>query len=581
MATKTNFVAVTGLDAGSLPLKNVGAPVAATDAATRGFASDAANLTAGTMPAARLPALTGGDVTSPAGSAVLTLANSGVTAGTYNNSATQNIPLVVDAKGRVTGIGAAVTITPAWASITSKPTTLTGFGITDAVSSASLGIAGGVATLDGTGKVAAAQLPASVTGGMSYQGTWNATTNTPTIPAAGTGNKGWYYKVATAGGTAIDGETDWKVGDWIVSNGTSWDKIDNTDSVSTVNGQTGAVVISTITGNAGTASALQTARSIALGGDATGSASFDGSANITISATLANSGVTAGTYAASATQNVPFTVDAKGRVTAFGAPVTITPDWANITGKPTTLAGYSISDAQPLDADLTAIAALAGATGLLRKTALNTWSLDTAAYLTGNQSITVSGDATGSGTTAIALTLANSGVTAGTYNNSATQNIPLVVDAKGRVTGIGAAVTITPAWGSVTGKPTTVSGFGITDALTTADNAQIRLQNADSTSGALTTSTTAANQVALSLPAATYRVVEYLISVTSGSSHQAHKVLCVHNGTTVTMTEYGTVTTGAILATFDVDISAGNLRLLVTPVNAVTTIKVMADGIDV
>ena len=48
-------------------------------------------------------------------------------------------------------------------------------------------------------------------------------------------------------------------------------------------------------------------------------------------------------------------------------------------------------------------------------------------YLTGNQSITVSGDATGSGTTSITLTLANSGVVAGTYTK-------LTVDAKGRAT---------------------------------------------------------------------------------------------------------------------------------------------------
>lgn len=48
-------------------------------------------------------------------------------------------------------------------------------------------------------------------------------------------------------------------------------------------------------------------------------------------------------------------------------------------------------------------------------------------YLTTNQNITVSGDATGSGTTAIALTLANSGVTAGTYPK-------VTVDAKGRAT---------------------------------------------------------------------------------------------------------------------------------------------------
>jgi len=48
-------------------------------------------------------------------------------------------------------------------------------------------------------------------------------------------------------------------------------------------------------------------------------------------------------------------------------------------------------------------------------------------YLTGNQTITFSGDASGSGTTSVTLTLANSGVTAGTYTK-------LTVDAKGRAT---------------------------------------------------------------------------------------------------------------------------------------------------
>jgi phage-related tail fiber protein len=89
-------------------------------------------------------------------------------------------------------------------------------------------------------------------------------------------------------------------------------------------------------------------------------------------------------------------------------------------------------------------------------------------YITANQNITVTGDVTGSGTTSMALTLAASGVTAGTYNNSATAVSPITVDAKGRVTAIGTAVTVTPAWTSVSGKPTTLSGFGITDALSTS-----------------------------------------------------------------------------------------------------------------
>ncbi len=89
---------------------------------------------------------------------------------------------------------------------------------------------------------------------------------------------------------------------------------------------------------------------------------------------------------------------------------------------------------QALDADLTAVAALTG-TGFAKRTGTNTWTLDTNTYLTGNQTITVSGDATGSGTTSISLTLANSGVTANTYGSSTA--IPVItVDAKGRITNV-------------------------------------------------------------------------------------------------------------------------------------------------
>ncbi len=52
------------------------------------------------------------------------------------------------------------------------------------------------------------------------------------------------------------------------------------------------------TGNIATATKLQTARTISLSNDVTGSITFDGSANKTITATLKNSGVTAGTYGA-------------------------------------------------------------------------------------------------------------------------------------------------------------------------------------------------------------------------------------------------------------------------------------------
>lgn len=85
------------------------------------------------------------------------------------------------------------------------------------------------------------------------------------------------------------------------------------------------------------------------------------------------------------------------------------------------------SNVQGWDADLDAIAALAGTTGFLKKTAANTWALDTNTYLTGNQSITVSGDASGTGTTAITLTLATvpvaKGGTGGTTAAAALTNL--------------------------------------------------------------------------------------------------------------------------------------------------------------
>lgn len=68
-------------------------------------------------------------------------------------------------------------------------------------------------------------------------------------------------------------------------------------------------ITAALTGNATSADKLSTARTLSISGDATGSATFDGSADKAIALTLANSGVIAGTYST-------VTVDAKGRVTA-------------------------------------------------------------------------------------------------------------------------------------------------------------------------------------------------------------------------------------------------------------------------
>jgi hypothetical protein len=77
-------------------------------------------------------------------------------------------------------------------------------------------------------------------GGSTYQGVWNASTNTPTL-ASGVGTQGYYYIVNVAGTTNLDGITDWNVGDWAIFDGTAWQQVDNTDAVVSVNGYTGAV----------------------------------------------------------------------------------------------------------------------------------------------------------------------------------------------------------------------------------------------------------------------------------------------------------------------------------------------------
>lgn len=155
--------------------------------------------------------------------------------------------------------------------ITNLQTTLDG-----KIASTEKGATNGVATLDGSGKLTSSQIPDSLLGSLSYKGTWNASTNTPTIPAAAAGNKGYYYVVNVAGSSSVSGITDWKIGDWIVSNGTAWEKIDNTDQVTSVAGKQGVVtlVVADIT-DAGSM-ALQNANSVAITGGTIDNVTIDG-----------------------------------------------------------------------------------------------------------------------------------------------------------------------------------------------------------------------------------------------------------------------------------------------------------------
>ena len=91
----------------------------------------------------------------------------------------------------------------------------------------------------------------------------------------------------------------------------------------------------------------------------------------------------------------------------------------------------------------------------------------------------------------------------------------------------------------------------------------------DYTTTATTTSTSQFTLMSLDL--SVYRSIEYTIQVTEGSNFHVTKILAIHNGTAAIHNEYGTLSTNTSVASFDVDISGSNIRLLATPASTNST----------
>ncbi|EZO77334.1 hypothetical protein V558_01585 [Pseudomonas aeruginosa BWH057] len=227
----------------------------------------------------------------------LSLSLTGIAAGTYRS-------LTVDAKGRATS--------------GSNPTTLGGYGITDALAKSDAVDAPAPNKLLRLN--AASQLPASITGNAatatklavprmlsftgdatgsaSFDGSANAAV---ALTLANSGvTAGTYAKVTVNGKGLVTGGAQLTAADIPA--------LDAGKVVSGVlpiaRGGTGNAI-----GQAATAVKLASPRTLAIAGDATGSAAFDGSANASISVTLANTGVAVGTY-------TKVRVNAKGLVTS-------------------------------------------------------------------------------------------------------------------------------------------------------------------------------------------------------------------------------------------------------------------------
>ena len=277
-----------------------------------------------------------------------------------------------------------------------------------------------------------------VQGGVIYKGTWNASTNTPTLVSS-VGDKGSYYVVSVAGNTNLNGITDWEPGDWAIFNGTVWQKVDNSEvvyvsNVATGTGLTGGPITTT-----GTISIANTGVTAGVYGDAANvpqvTINDQGQATNVVNVAIAIS-------VANVANAVPDTreiiagvgLDGGGNLTA-----NVTIDLANTSVTPATYGGGSNAAEVTVDAQgrITAAANVAIPQGTVT-------NVDTGTGLTG-------GPITSTGT----ISLANTAVSAGTYGDSA-NSVQITVDAQGRLT---AAANVAIPQGTVTNVAT---GTGLT-----------------------------------------------------------------------------------------------------------------------
>lgn len=87
-----------------------------------------------------------------------------------------------------------------------------------------------------------------------------------------------------------------------------------------------------------------------------------------------------------------------------------------------------------------------------------------------------------------------------------------------------------------------------------------------------TATTTATTQTSIATYAvASYDGIKAVITADDGTERSITEIVITHDGTIAVATEYAQLNTDTALATYDVDISGGNVRILATPASATST----------
>ena len=99
-------------------------------------------------------------------------------------------------------------------------------------------------------------------------------------------------------------------------------------------------------------------------------------------------------------------------------------------------------------------------------------------------------------------------------------------------------------------------------SVTSLNTNTLDFSNIGKTSSSISTSISLDAKVLVSLSTNTYRSVNYQIQAEQGSNFNTTTINVIHNQSNVYLSEYGTINEPTGIATFNVDINAGNLRLI-------------------
>ena len=195
-----------------------------------------------------------------AGSTSLTTVGT-ITTGTWHGSAIANTYLAnssVTYNGVNVALGASGTITANTTNALTIGTGLSGTSFNGSapvtIAIANSGVTAGsygssavipVITVNSQGQITS--ISTQATNAPTYQGTWNASTNNPTLTSS-VGTQGYYYVVSVAGTTTLNGVSDWNVGDWAIFSGGVWEKVPGSNTESFTNLTTTNLAVTGLTG---------------------------------------------------------------------------------------------------------------------------------------------------------------------------------------------------------------------------------------------------------------------------------------------------------------------------------------------